>query len=92
MITERGIIVHPEYAFDLVDIHDDPSIVVLSPSNLPKMDITQSFRVALTYGLANEELNAPWYAGSVLGRCKYNKARIERAKARNRKRKQKCKR
>lgn len=71
---------------------DADARVVLFPEDFPKMNITQSFRVALTYGLANEQLNAPWYAGANFGRCKYNKARIERAKARNRKRKQKCKR
>lgn len=56
------------------------------------MNIANTMRVAMTYGLANEQLNAPWHAGANFGRCKYNKARIERAKARNRKRKNKCKR
>ncbi len=52
------------------------------------MDISQTIRIVSTYGLVGDvNVNLPWYAGANFGRCKYNKARTLRAKARHKRKK-----
>ena len=95
MSDKIGILVEPdEYAINELlkdhSLHTQAPQVILYGEDYPKMDISQTFRIAASYGLVGEPtLNAPWYAGANFGRCKYNKARTLRAKARH-KRKKKC--
>lgn len=98
--NSRGVTVIPPTPSSLLaaleEIHrtkiDDLALGFI-PEDFPQMDIASAYRVAMSYGLSDERMSNTWYkGGDILGRCKYNSARTQRAKAHNKKRKKKCKR